>query len=66
MLAEKSNVLKIIKIVLEAEIIHLHGRYYSAQVCAQVQVQYLFLDSHNPMGRQSYTTGERSGAGSIT
>ena len=28
------------------------------RVCAQVQVHSLFLYSHNPVGRQSNTTGE--------
>ena len=49
-----------------AEISHLRGRYYSAQVSAQAQVHSLFFFSHNLMGRQSDTTGERSGAGPTT
>ena len=35
-------------------------KYYSAQV---TQVHSFFPNSHNPMRRQSETTGERSGTG---
>ncbi|PZC72507.1 hypothetical protein B5X24_HaOG211075 [Helicoverpa armigera] len=45
------------------EISQLRRTYYSAQAFAQTQVHSLFLQSHSPMGRQSDTTGERSGAG---
>ena len=36
---------------ISAEISHLRGRYYSAEVGAQAQVHSLFLYFHNPMGR---------------
>ena len=51
---------------ISAEISHLCRRFYSAQVCAlQAQVHSVFLYFHNPMGQQSDTTGERSGAGPL-
>ncbi|PZC72607.1 hypothetical protein B5X24_HaOG210894, partial [Helicoverpa armigera] len=45
------------------EISQLRRTYYSARAFAQTQVHSLFLHSHSAMGRQSDTTGERSGAG---
>ena len=44
------------------EISQLRRTYNSARVFV-TQVASLFLHSHSPMGRQSDTTGERSGAG---
>ncbi|KAL0811210.1 hypothetical protein ABMA28_009640 [Loxostege sticticalis] len=49
--------------VFISQIFTMQTTYYSAQVCAQTQVHSLFLHSHSPMGQQSDTTGERSGAG---
>lgn len=45
---------------------HLRRIYYSSQVCAQTQVQSLFLYPVNLMEHLCETTEERSGTGSTS